>query len=81
MSSYNYLKILYWDVSNTCSFVFELQCLVALQNSPLPEAAEIQDILQQIEFDGLFYTHDRLAERQVCWAMPLFNGNQLLFYT
>ena len=55
--------------------------MVALQNSPLPEAAEIQDILQQIEFDGLFYTHDRLAERQVCWAMPLFNGNQLLFYT
>ena len=41
------------------------QCMAALQNSPLPEAAEIQDILQQIEFDGLFYTHDRLAERQV----------------
>ena len=39
--------------------------MVALQNRPLPEAAEIQDILQQIEFDGLFYTHDRLAERQV----------------
>ena len=40
--------------------------MAALQCSPLPEAAEIQDILQQIEFDGLFYTHDRLAERQVC---------------
>ena len=46
-------------------FVYTFQCMVALQNSPLPEAAEIQDILQQIEFDGLFYTHDRLAERQV----------------
>jgi hypothetical protein len=47
--------------------------LAALQNSPLPEAAEIQDILQQIEFDGLFYTHDRLAERQVCETIYFFN--------
>ena len=42
-----------------------LQCMLALQSSPLPEAAEVLDILHQIEFESLFYTHDKLAERQV----------------
>ena len=39
--------------------------MLALQSSPLPEAAEVLDILHQIEFESLFYTHDKLAERQV----------------
>ena len=37
----------------------------ALQASPLPESAEILDILNRIEFEGLFFSHDKLAERQV----------------
>ena len=37
----------------------------ALQSSPLPESAEILDILHRIEFEGLFFSHDKLAERQV----------------
>jgi hypothetical protein len=37
----------------------------ALQSSPLPESAEILDILNRIEFEGLFFSHDKLAERQV----------------
>ena len=42
-----------------------LQCSTSLQTSVLPEAAEILQILQKIEFEGLFFSHDRLAERQV----------------
>ncbi len=34
-------------------------------SSPLPESAEILDILNRIEFEGLFFSHDKLAERQV----------------
>lgn len=37
----------------------------ALQSSPLPESAEILNILNKIEFEGLFFSHDKLAERQV----------------
>lgn len=37
----------------------------SLQSSPLPESAEILDILNRIEFEGLFFSHDKLAERQV----------------
>ena len=39
--------------------------MVALQPSHLPEAAEILDILNKIEFEGLFYSHDKLATLQV----------------
>ena len=42
-----------------------LQCSTSLQTSVLPEAAEILQILQKIEFEGLFFSHDKLAERQV----------------
>eukprot|EP00094_Tigriopus_californicus_P012400 TCALIF_11987-PA protein Name:"Similar to Mpp5 MAGUK p55 subfamily member 5 (Mus musculus)" AED:0.13 eAED:0.13 QI:345/0.87/0.88/0.94/0.87/0.88/17/0/1002 len=49
-----------------CSNIQELvrECLVALQSSVLPEAAEILQILQQIEFEELFFCHDKLAQRQ-----------------
>lgn len=49
-----------------CSNIQELvrECLVALQSSVLPEAAEILQILQQIEFEELFLCHDKLAQRQ-----------------
>jgi len=40
------------------------ECMVALQPSHLPEAAEILDILNKIEFEGLFYSHDKLATVQ-----------------
>jgi hypothetical protein len=48
----------------------------ALQASPLPESAEILDILNRIELEGLFFSHDKLAERQAsraryksfCWV-------------
>jgi len=40
------------------------ECMLALQSSTLPEAAEVLDILHQVEFESLFYTHDKLAERQ-----------------
>merc|ERR1719192_990863 len=40
------------------------ECMVALQPSHLPEAAEILDILNKIEFEGLFYSHDKLATLQ-----------------
>lgn len=36
-----------------------------MQQSHLPEAAEILDILNRIEFEGLFYSHDKLADLQV----------------
>ena len=39
--------------------------MTSLQSSVLPEAAEILQILQRIELEGLFFTHDKLAERQV----------------
>ena len=41
------------------------QCSDGLQTSPLPEAAELLDLLNHIEFEGLFFAHDKLAERQV----------------
>jgi hypothetical protein len=41
------------------------QCMLSLQSSHLPESAEILDILNQIEFEGLFYSHDKLAQLQV----------------
>ena len=50
----------HWDLLNHL-----LQCMLALQSSTLPEAAEVLDILHQVEFESLFYTHDKLAERQV----------------
>jgi len=40
------------------------ECMVALQQSHLPESAEILDILNKIEFEGLFYSHDKLAQLQ-----------------
>ena len=49
-----------------------LQCMLSLQSSHLPEAAEILDILNQIEFEGLFYSHDKLAQLQV--GFPLVGG-------
>jgi hypothetical protein len=39
--------------------------MLSLQSSHLPESAEILDILNQIEFEGLFYSHDKLAQLQV----------------
>ena len=38
--------------------------MIALQQSHLPESAEILDILNKIEFEGLFYSHDKLAQLQ-----------------
>ncbi len=46
-------------------FVASLQCMSSLQASVLPEAGEILQILQRIELEGLFFTHDKLAIRQV----------------
>ena len=39
--------------------------MISLQGSHLPEAAEILDILNQLEFEALFYSHDKLADLQV----------------
>jgi hypothetical protein len=48
------------------SFIlFLFQCMSSLQASVLPEASEILQILQRIELEGLFFTHDKLAQRQV----------------
>jgi len=46
------------------------ECSDALQTSPLPEAAELLDLLNHIEVEGLLFAHDKLAERQVAlpWA-------------
>ena len=41
--------------------------MMSLQGCPLPEAAEILDILNRIEFEALFYSHDKLADLQVTW--------------
>ena len=38
--------------------------MLALQQSHLPESAEILDLLNKIEFEGLFYSHDKLASLQ-----------------
>ena len=38
--------------------------MIALQQSHLAESAEILDILNKIEFEGLFYSHDKLATLQ-----------------
>ena len=52
-----------------------LQCMVALQQSHLSESAEILDILNKIEFEGLFYSHDKLAQLQVgCYVIGLLMG-------
>ena len=40
------------------------QCMLSLQQSHLPESAEILDLLNKIEFEGLFYSHDKLARLQ-----------------
>ena len=50
-----------------CYYLFTkiFQCSDGLQTSPLPEAAELIDLLNHIEFEGLFFAHDKLAERQV----------------
>ena len=47
-----------------------LQCVDALQSSPLTEAAELLDLLSHIELESLLFAHDKLAERQVAlpWA-------------
>ena len=37
----------------------------SLRASVLPEAAEVMQILQRVEIESLFYSHDKLAERQV----------------
>ena len=47
--------------------------MLALQSSTLPEAAEVLDILHQVEFESLFYTHDKLAERQVRERSNIFD--------
>jgi hypothetical protein len=44
------------------------QCMMSLQSSQLAEAAEILDILNQIELEGLFYSHDKLAQLQVTFT-------------
>ena len=46
-------------------FFFAFQCSDALQSSPLTEAAELLDLLNHIELEGLLFAHDKLAERQV----------------
>ena len=38
--------------------------MLALQQSHLTESAEILDLLNKIEFEGLFYSHDKLASLQ-----------------
>ena len=51
---------------NVLLFIYNFfQCSDGLQTSPLPEAAELIDLLNHIEFEGLFFAHDKLAERQV----------------
>ena len=44
--------------------IYLFQCMLALQQSHLPESAEILDLLNKIEFEGLFYSHDKLASLQ-----------------
>ncbi len=46
--------------------------MVSLQGSPLPESVEILDILNKIEFEGLFYSHDKLADLQVKYLIKYF---------
>ncbi len=46
--------------------------MLSLQSSHLPESAEILDILNQIEFEGLFYSHDKLAQLQVLYRDGTF---------
>ena len=54
------------------------QCSDALQSSPLTEAAELLDLLNHIEFEGLLFAHDKLAERQVSNEHNAFM-HQLIF--
>ena len=51
----------YFIIAIMCLF----QCMMSLQGCPLPEAAEILDILNRIEFEALFYSHHKLADLQV----------------
>ena len=44
--------------------------MISLQQSHLPESAEILDLLNKIEFEGLFYSHDKLAQLQVGQLYP-----------
>jgi len=46
------------------------ECSDALQSSTLPEAAELLDLLNHIEVEGLLFAHDKLAVRQAAlpWA-------------
>ena len=64
---------------NLSGILLLFQCMEALQSSPLPESAEILDILNRIEFEGLFFSHDKLAERQVgrtnYWSLPMKRVN------
>ena len=48
------------------------QCSDALQSSTLPEAAELLDLLNHIEVEGLLFAHDKLAVRQVSICLPIF---------
>ena len=55
-----------------CIYMFSLfQCMISLQGCPLPEAAEILDILNRIEFEALFYSHDKLADLQEAYTSYL----------
>ncbi|XP_035227442.1 MAGUK p55 subfamily member 5-like [Stegodyphus dumicola] len=46
-----------------------------LQESSLPEAAELVDILSKFEMEGLFYAHDKISERQ---AVPTITPDEEL---
>uniref|UniRef100_A0A6B0VGU3 Putative calcium/calmodulin-dependent serine protein kinase/membrane-associated guanylate kinase n=3 Tax=Ixodes ricinus TaxID=34613 RepID=A0A6B0VGU3_IXORI len=54
----------------TCSHAQELaqEVLSLLQGCPLPEAAQLQDLLTRLEVEGLLLSHDRIAAR--CGAGP-----------
>ncbi|XP_040565434.1 protein PALS1 isoform X2 [Lepeophtheirus salmonis] len=40
------------------------ECMISLQSCHLSEATELLNILHKIEFEGLFFSHDKLAELQ-----------------
>ena len=46
--------------------------MMSLQGCPLSEAVEILDILNKIEFEALFYSHDKLADLQVKHQLSFF---------
>ncbi|KAG1685109.1 MAGUK p55 subfamily member 5 [Nymphon striatum] len=47
-----------------------------LQESTLPEATELIEILSKFEFEGLIYTHDKIAERHT--VLPLQGDEDIL---